>query len=277
MQEHSVPGNDVDANPPPPAGAPASWYADPWRQSAMRWWDGVRWTGYLQPVPVPPGGAPSKPVAWWILVASAVGAGFAAVGAIAPAQNGSMDSSESTWWLVLCISVGLTALSLVLASRLRAGRNVGVLDARLRTLVTVAMVGLAVLAGFLLVALALSIGSGDSFTVQVDPSAWILGYGIAIAFGVGVGSVVPVRPVTARVSRDARVSLVASFLGLALCFGVLLVPSIVGVVAGHRARGHAAAAPSPQADRDYAMVGLVAGYLGLAYGLLTWAYNLLGN
>jgi len=29
----------------PPPAPPPGWYADPWRQRAYRWWDGVQWTG----------------------------------------------------------------------------------------------------------------------------------------------------------------------------------------------------------------------------------------
>jgi len=35
----------------------AGWYADPWRQAPLRWWDGEDWTGHLSdPLPPPPTG-----------------------------------------------------------------------------------------------------------------------------------------------------------------------------------------------------------------------------
>jgi membrane protease YdiL (CAAX protease family) len=36
--------------PAPPAG----WYPDPWRVAPARWWDGMTWTGFTQPAPIPP-------------------------------------------------------------------------------------------------------------------------------------------------------------------------------------------------------------------------------
>jgi hypothetical protein len=30
-----------------PQWAPPAWYADPWRQARLRYWDGVRWTPYV--------------------------------------------------------------------------------------------------------------------------------------------------------------------------------------------------------------------------------------
>ncbi|MBO0870284.1 MAG: DUF2510 domain-containing protein, partial [Micromonosporaceae bacterium] len=56
-----VPGAFVPAPPPVepptmvlwpvsqrgPSDPPPGWYADPWRQAALRFWDGGRWTGYV--------------------------------------------------------------------------------------------------------------------------------------------------------------------------------------------------------------------------------------
>lgn len=38
------------ATPPPPVGAPANWYEDPWKQAAWRWYDGHMWTGHTHGV-----------------------------------------------------------------------------------------------------------------------------------------------------------------------------------------------------------------------------------
>jgi uncharacterized protein len=43
------------ANEPPGEDVPPGWYPDPWRQAALRWWDGTAWTGELQQ---------TSPVAW---------------------------------------------------------------------------------------------------------------------------------------------------------------------------------------------------------------------
>jgi Protein of unknown function (DUF2510) len=49
----------VEANPasspaaPPHPAPPAGWYADPWAQSSLRWWDGATWTGYVSPATAP--------------------------------------------------------------------------------------------------------------------------------------------------------------------------------------------------------------------------------
>ena len=37
----------------PPQEFPAGWYADPGNASAQRWWDGQRWTDFVQPVGPP--------------------------------------------------------------------------------------------------------------------------------------------------------------------------------------------------------------------------------
>ena len=29
---------------PPPSSRPPGWYADPWRQGSVRWWDGFQWS-----------------------------------------------------------------------------------------------------------------------------------------------------------------------------------------------------------------------------------------
>ncbi|MDT7759731.1 MAG: hypothetical protein QOH27_5629 [Mycobacterium sp.] len=28
------------------AGSGEGWYADPWKQAPMRWWDGLQWTSH---------------------------------------------------------------------------------------------------------------------------------------------------------------------------------------------------------------------------------------
>jgi hypothetical protein len=33
------------------SGPPHGWYQDPWNSRSLRWWDGVRWTGWQQPGP----------------------------------------------------------------------------------------------------------------------------------------------------------------------------------------------------------------------------------
>lgn len=40
-----VPGTPAAPASPPPA-VNAGWYADPWSQARLRWWDGGTWTGY---------------------------------------------------------------------------------------------------------------------------------------------------------------------------------------------------------------------------------------
>ncbi len=50
------------ADPPPPDPAPAEpvatvsagWYPDPWKQAALRWWDGTQWTGNVHDEVSPP-------------------------------------------------------------------------------------------------------------------------------------------------------------------------------------------------------------------------------
>ncbi len=37
----------------PQSTPPAGWYADPWGQSPLRWWDGSAWTGYLSAATAP--------------------------------------------------------------------------------------------------------------------------------------------------------------------------------------------------------------------------------
>ena len=37
----------------------AGWYADPWQQAALRWWDGIQWTGAVHGPPAPPPQAPA--------------------------------------------------------------------------------------------------------------------------------------------------------------------------------------------------------------------------
>jgi len=39
-----VPGPGGAPSPPAAAAAPAGWYADPYGQARVRWWDGTRWT-----------------------------------------------------------------------------------------------------------------------------------------------------------------------------------------------------------------------------------------
>lgn len=39
----------------------AGWYADPWLQAPMRWWDGTAWTGYTQGAALPPPPVPAAP------------------------------------------------------------------------------------------------------------------------------------------------------------------------------------------------------------------------
>ena len=34
--------------PPPPPPVPAGWYADPWRETRARYWNGVQWTGHTE-------------------------------------------------------------------------------------------------------------------------------------------------------------------------------------------------------------------------------------
>lgn len=36
------------ANDQPGDDVPPGWYPDPWRQAALRWWDGTAWTGEVQ-------------------------------------------------------------------------------------------------------------------------------------------------------------------------------------------------------------------------------------
>lgn len=45
--------------PPEPAGpSGGAWYADPWGQAPMRWWDGRGWTDWVTGPPGPQGPAP---------------------------------------------------------------------------------------------------------------------------------------------------------------------------------------------------------------------------
>lgn len=59
------PAPSVEPGPPPPAAEPeapaaptAGWYADPWTDGALRYWDGRQWTGHVNTAPpaapVPP-------------------------------------------------------------------------------------------------------------------------------------------------------------------------------------------------------------------------------
>ena len=54
---------------PPPTGAPAGWYEDPWHQAAWRWYDGHVWTGHINgtrtaaPTPAAQVAAATVPVA----------------------------------------------------------------------------------------------------------------------------------------------------------------------------------------------------------------------
>jgi uncharacterized protein len=41
-------GGPPEAYDPPGENVPAGWYPDPWRQAALRWWDGNAWTGEVQ-------------------------------------------------------------------------------------------------------------------------------------------------------------------------------------------------------------------------------------
>src|SRR5690242_18277474 len=34
----------VTTGAPPPSTSPPGWYDDPWRQGALRWWDGFGWS-----------------------------------------------------------------------------------------------------------------------------------------------------------------------------------------------------------------------------------------
>jgi hypothetical protein len=36
-----------------PPTAPPGWYADPWREAPVRYWDGSDWTHHVQPRPEP--------------------------------------------------------------------------------------------------------------------------------------------------------------------------------------------------------------------------------
>ncbi len=64
MSPMTVPGQ-----PLPPTGTPAGWYADPWRVSAWRWWDGTAWTPHLHR------GAETKPrLPSWLSVPVLLGA-----------------------------------------------------------------------------------------------------------------------------------------------------------------------------------------------------------
>jgi uncharacterized protein len=48
-------GGPTEAHEPPGENVPPGWYPDPWRQAALRWWDGTAWTGEVQH---------TSPVAW---------------------------------------------------------------------------------------------------------------------------------------------------------------------------------------------------------------------
>lgn len=67
------------------------WYADPWRQAALRYWDGAMWTGHVHPGVVPPpvpapGPRPAEagrainraPLAWYLASALVVVVGVSA-------------------------------------------------------------------------------------------------------------------------------------------------------------------------------------------------------
>lgn len=36
-----------------PSVAPAGWYACPWNNTMLRWWDGQQWTGYTAQINIP--------------------------------------------------------------------------------------------------------------------------------------------------------------------------------------------------------------------------------
>jgi uncharacterized protein len=42
------PNGAGEAADPPGQQPPPGWYPDPWRQAALRWWDGNGWTGEVQ-------------------------------------------------------------------------------------------------------------------------------------------------------------------------------------------------------------------------------------
>ncbi len=41
-------GGPPEAHGSPGENVPPGWYADPWREAALRWWDGTAWTGEVQ-------------------------------------------------------------------------------------------------------------------------------------------------------------------------------------------------------------------------------------
>ncbi len=48
-----APTAPVEPAPPPTAGPPAGWYADPEGSPRTRWWDGARWTEHFQAASTP--------------------------------------------------------------------------------------------------------------------------------------------------------------------------------------------------------------------------------
>jgi hypothetical protein len=209
-----------------------------------------------------------QPVAWWLFLSSATAAGFWLVGAIAPAQNGTMGSSESGWLAALSGSFGFAVLGLTTGRRLaRKDASEGGVTPASRILLTLGMAGLVLIVGALVIGFALSIGSSDSFDKQAPPGLWFVGYAVAGAIGIGAGAAVPVRAVTSAPSTMAKWSLASGLVGLFLCLGVAVVPSVVAVVTGHLALRGGQGMPAGQADRDFARLGLVTGYLGLGLGL----------